>query len=580
MSTQAEATQPLTLTGAQALVQALLDEGVDILFGYPGGAIIPAYDALYDARDRLRHILVRHEQGAAHAAQGYARVTGKVGVCIVTSGPGATNLVTAMTDALMDSTPLVCISGQVASSLLGADAFQEADVIGSTLAATKWSYQITDAREIPAIIAQAFRIARAGRPGPVLIDIAKNAQAERVEFTPTQASPLPPVAARHYENRRYPQDHSDLSGIERAVQLINAAQRPFLLIGQGVLVARAEQELMQLAERADIPVASTLLGLSAFPTGHRLYAGMLGMHGNYGVNVLTNEADVIIAVGLRFDDRVTGRLDRYAINAQVIHVEIDPAELNKNVPAAVGLVADAKTALQALLLAVKPAQHEAWLDRFAQCDAQERARVKNPELHPETGPLKTAEVIRCIAAKAAPDAVIISDVGQHQMLVARYYPFQTPVSYITSGGLGTMGFGLPAALGACVGARTRQVIAFIGDGGFQMTIQELGTLMQERIPLKIVIINNSFLGMVRQWQEMFFDARYSFVQLHNPDFVTIAKGYDIAGQRISAREELTEAIDNLLNTDGPYLLEVQVNSHEKVFPMIPAGDGVSDVRLS
>ncbi len=572
MHTAAIHTQP-TPSGAQAIVQALLDQGVETLFGYPGGAIMPTYDALYDVRERLRHVLTRHEQGAAHAAQGYARATGRVGVCIATSGPGATNLITAMADALMDSTPLVCITGQVHRDFLGTDAFQEADVIGMTLAASKWSVQITEPDQIPAAFAKAFAIAQAGRPGPVLIDITKNAQSGRL-------SPGPRPARNPETGWNYPQAHRDLSGLQRAATLINQARRPLLIVGQGVLLSRAETLIQHLAETAGLPVASTLLGLSAFPADHPLYVGMVGMHGNYAPNLLTNQTDVIVAVGMRFDDRVTGRLDRYARQAKIIHIEIDPAEVNKTVPAEVALIADAREALEGLLPLVWPRQHPDWLAQFRDCDAEEQRQVSGPERRPEAGPLTMAEVVARLSEQTRGQALLVSDVGQHQMAAARYYRFRAPLSHITSGGLGTMGFALPAAIGAKLGEPGREVVAVIGDGGFQMTLQELGTVMQERLPVKLVILNNGHLGMVRQWQELFFEGRYSFVTLANPDFIAIAAGYGIPGQRISAREDLGAALEGLLAHDGPYLLEVAVGCEDNVFPMIPAGAAVDEIRLA
>ncbi len=575
-------TLPATTTGAEAIVQILLDEGVEVLFGYPGGAIMPTYDALLQAKDRIRHILVRHEQGAAHAAQGYARATGNIGVCIATSGPGATNMITALADALMDSTPLVCITGQVVSTLLGSDAFQEADVVGMTTPATKWNYQITEPGEVPLMLSKAFAIARAGRPGPVLIDITKDAQLGT--FDPALHWPLGATAdlspvTQHYASRHDFTAPRDLSRIEQAAELINQAQRPYLLLGQGVSLARAEGEVTELAERAGIPVAATLLGLSAFPTDHPLYVGMLGMHGNYSTNVLTNEADVIIAIGMRFDDRVTGRLDDYARQAKIIHLEIDPAEVNKNVRADIALIGDAKAALMGLLPAIEPNAHLEWLSRFRRHETREYEQVIRPELHPGQGPLKMGEVVDRLSRKTRGDAIIISDVGQHQMLAARYYRFRYPLSHITSGGLGTMGFALPAAIGAKLGVVGREVIAIMGDGGFQMTLQELGTIMQEGIGIKMIIMNNSHLGMVRQWQELFFAKRYASVALHNPDFITICQGYGIHAWRVSERRDLDAAIERLLASPGPCLLEVVVGKEDNVFPMIEAGASVSEIRL-
>ena len=562
-------------TGGQAIIESLIDQGVEVLFGYPGGAIMPTYDALYDAGDRIRHVLVRHEQGAAHAAEGYARATGRVGACLVTSGPGATNLITGLMDALMDSTPIVCVCGQVRSAMLGSDAFQEADIIGLTLAATKWSYQITEAAEIPQVIAKAFEIARSGRPGPVLIDVTRDAQAglfesqARADIQTAGSSRVAQAVTRH-----------DFSGVGNAAKLLNDARRPFLLVGQGVLISRAEDQVRALAEKAGLPVASTLLGLSAFPTGHPLYVGMLGMHGNYGPNMLTNEADVIIAVGMRFDDRVTGRLDAYARQAKIIHVEVDPAQVNRNVPADVALIGDAAEAIEALLPQVEDKRHDAWLARFRAHDAEEHEQVISGEVSPKSPQLCMGEVVDRISTKTAGAAVIVSDVGQHQMLAARHYAFKAPLSHITSGGLGTMGFALPAALGAKLGVPEREVIAIIGDGGFQMSMQELGTLMQERIPIKMVILNNGHLGMVRQWQELFFDARYAEVSIQSPDFVGLCGSYGIAARCVDAREDLDDAVDEMLAAPGPFLLEARVGRTDNVFPIIPAGASVSEIRLS
>lgn len=564
-----------SMTGAQALIQALIDQGTEILFGYPGGAIMPTYDALYDQRERVRHILVRHEQGAAHAAQGYARASGKVGVCIATSGPGATNLITALVDAQMDSTPLVCITGQVKNHLLGRDAFQEADVMSLTMAATKWNYQITDPAEVPEIIEQAFRIARNGRPGPVLIDITRDAQTESFETSDQAAN----KTDTHYAHWNYPQQYHDLSGIKQAAELINQAQRPYLLLGQGVLIAGAEKLAVELAEKAGIPTASTLLGLSAMPGEHPLHVGMLGMHGSYGANRLTNEADVIIAVGMRFDDRVTGRLDDYARQAKIIHIEIDPAEVNRHVPAEVAIIADAREALTELLPKVDENQHSDWLARFQSYYAEEQREVINAELKPGGGAIRMAEVIDRVSAKTEGNAVIVSDVGQHQMIAARYYRFQQPLSHITSGGAGTMGFALPAAVGAKLGAEQRQVIAVIGDGSFQMTLQELGTIAQEKLPVKIIILNNQYLGMVRQWQELFFHHRYSFVDIESPDLVKLCSAYGISAGRVDNRADLDDAIDTMLASEETYLLEVAVAKTDNVFPMIPLGASVSEIRL-
>lgn len=560
----------MKITGSKAIVLSLLQEGVDLIFGYPGGAIMPTYDALYDAKDRLRHVLVRHEQGAVHAAEGYARVSGKVGVCLATSGPGATNLVTGIADAMLDSVPLVCITGQVTSSFLGTDAFQETDILSITAAITKWSCQVTSAEEIPFSIAKAFHIAKSGRPGPVLIDITKDAQFGLLEFS---YSP--------FNESRIKDPYMKLGSnlIKEAAELINQSSKPYLLVGHGVLIAGAEKELLSLAEKAGIPVACTLLGLSGFPTGHPLYMGMLGMHGNYGPNVLTNEADVIVAVGMRFDDRVTGCLKNYAKQAKIVHIEIDDAEINKNVRVTVPLLADAKQALQELLPYIKPKNHPLWLEKFKKCAEHEYREVVENEIHPSEGHIKMAEVIHSLSAKDDGKAIIVSDVGQHQMVTARYHAFAQSNSHITSGGLGTMGFALPAAIGAKLAAMDRQVIAVIGDGGFQMNIQELGVISQEHLPVKIVILNNQYLGMVRQWQELFFESRYSCTEMHNPDFVKIAEGYGIRARKVVDRSQLNEALDEMLEAKEAYLLEIVVEKQHKVFPMIPSGASVSEVRL-
>ncbi|MCO4293719.1 biosynthetic-type acetolactate synthase large subunit [Solitalea sp. MAHUQ-68] len=560
------------ISGSEALMMALVAEGVDTIFGYPGGAIMPVYDALYDYRDKLNHILVRHEQGAGHAAEGYARISGKVGVCLVTSGPGATNLITPIADALMDSVPMVCLVGQVSKSLLGTDAFQEADVIGMTMPITKWNYQVTTADEIPEIIAKAFYIAKSGRPGPVLIDITKNAQFEALtnEFINVKCN-----SVRGYR----PKSNYTYEQVEKAAELINAAKKPFLFIGQGILISKAENEVRELVEKSGIPVASTLHGLSAFPAAHPQYVGMLGMHGNYGPNLLTNQADVIIAIGMRFDDRVTGDLSRYAKQAKVVHIEVDPAEIDKNVKTAVSINADAKEALQVLLPLIRKNEHSQWLAKFNECYQQEIEKVIEIEIHPTQGGLRMGEVINKISEKTKGEAAIVADVGQHQMMAARYFKFARTNSFISSGGLGTMGFALPAAFGAKVAAPDREVIAVIGDGCFQMTIQELGTIAQNKLPVKIVILNNNFLGMVRQWQEMFFDNRYSFVELQNPDFIKISEGFGVKAKKITERCELDSAVEEMLASEVPYLLEVVVEKEANVFPMVATGASVEEVRL-
>ena len=560
----------MKISGSEAILKTLIEEGVDTIFGYPGGAIMPAYDALYDYREKIRHVLVRHEQGASHAAEGYARITGKAGVCLVTSGPGATNLVTGIADAMLDSVPMVCIVGQVAKSLLGTDAFQETDIIGVTMPITKWNYQVTDPEEIPHIVSKAFYIAQEGRPGPVVLDITKNAQIEECEFNYKKVN--------HIENfNPTPQPHAE--SIQAAAELINNAKKPLLLIGHGVLISQAQKDVLAFIEKTGIPLASTLHGLSAVASDHPLHTGMLGMHGNYGPNLLTNEADLIIALGMRFDDRVTGNLNSYATNAKVVHIDIDAAEINKNVPCEVSINADAKEALQELIPLAKKNSHPEWLERFSKCKEEEEQKVINNELHPESGKIKMGEVIRLLTEKTNGEAILVADVGQHQMMAARYYKFKQADSWITSGGLGTMGFALPAAMGAQIAAPNRTVVAVAGDGGMQMNIQELGTIAQEKLPVKVVVLNNNFLGMVRQWQEMFFEKRYSFVNLDNPDFVTIAKGFGVSAAKVSERENLDAELDKMFNTDGPYFLEIAVEKEQNVFPMVPTGASVADVRL-
>ncbi len=560
----------MKITGGEAIMESLLKEGVNLIFGYPGGAIMPSYDALYKYKDRIRHILVRHEQGATHAAEGFARVTGRVGVCIATSGPGATNLVTGIADAMLDCVPLVCITGQVGAHLLGSDAFQEVDVIGITAPITKWNYQITRPDQIPDIFAKAFHIARTGRPGPVLIDITKNAQIETLDFVYPQSFDLPGYAPTYKPLQE---------SIQHAAQLINQSVRPYILAGHGILISQAEKELLAMAEKAGIPVACTLHGLSSFPTDHALYVGFLGMHGNYGPNLLTNKADVIIALGMRFDDRVTGRLSDYAKQAKIIHIDIDPAEIHKNVHAHLGIAADVKVTLQMLLTLVTKKTHKSWVHQFRKCDAQEINKVIEKEIHPKVGKITMAETVQMLSDLTAGEAVVVADVGQHQMVAARYYKFKYSRSWISSGGAGTMGFGVPAAIGACLGAPGRIIVAIVGDGGFQMTIQELGTIAQENLPVKILLLNNNFLGMVRQWQQMFYEKRYSFVQLDNPDFIHVANGFRIPGKKITKREELKLGLKHLLKSQGPFLLEVVVGKEDNVFPMMPTGASVEEMRL-
>ena len=559
------------ISGAEAVIRCLINENVDILFGYPGGAIMPVYDEFYKFQDDINHILTRHEQGAVHAAQGYARVSGKVGVCVATSGPGATNLVTGIADAQIDSTPLVCITGQVASSLLGSDAFQETDIIGIATPVTKWSYQITKASEISEIFSKAFFIAKSGRPGPVLIDITKDAQFEILDsfnYIKTQK-------IRSYK----PVPQYDNDSIIEASKLINNSKKPFVVFGQGVILGNAEEEFKNFIEKAGLPSAWTILGLSALPTNHHLNVGMVGMHGNYGPNVLTNECDLLIAIGMRFDDRVTGSLNTYAKQAKIIHFEIDPAEVNKNVKVDVAVLGDVKNTLKEILPHINKNNHSKWRTKFDDFYKIEYSKVIHDEYEKPTDGITMAEVIKCINNNSDGKSILVTDVGQHQMVACRYTKFNTSKSNVTSGGLGTMGFALPAALGCKIGAPDREVIAVIGDGGFQMTIQELGTIFQTQAAVKIVILNNDFLGMVRQWQQLFFDKRYASTELVNPDFITISKGYRIESRRVEKRDELNQSVKEMLDYNGPYLLEVCVNKEENVFPMIPTGSSVSDIRL-
>ena len=559
------------ISGAEAVIRCLIKENVDVLFGYPGGAIMPVYDELYKFQDEVHHILTRHEQGATHAAQGYARSSGKVGVAIATSGPGATNLVTGIADAQIDSTPMVCITGLVASSLLGSDAFQETDIIGISTPVTKWNYQITKASEISEIFAKAFYIAKSGRPGPVLIDITKDAQFELIES----------FEYKKCENIRsyFSVPETDPETLKNAAELINKAKKPFIVWGQGVILGNAESEFIKFIEKTGIPAAWTILGLSAVPTEHPLNVGMVGMHGNYGPNVLTNECDLLIAVGMRFDDRVTGNLNSYAKQAKIIHFEIDPAEVNKNVIADVAVLGNVKNTLNDILKFLNKNNHKDWIAKFGEFYEIEFDKVIDKEYNKKSGGLSMAEVIKSINDNTNGESILVTDVGQHQMVACRYTKFNQSKSNITSGGLGTMGFALPAAFGAKIGDPDREVIAVIGDGGFQMTIQELGTIFQSEAAVKIVILNNNFLGMVRQWQQLFFDKRYASTEMINPDFVAIAKGYFIEAKKVEKREKLNDEIKKMIEHKGPYLLEVIIEKEDNVFPMIPSGSSVSDVRL-
>jgi acetolactate synthase-1/2/3 large subunit len=560
------------ISGAEAVIRCLLEEGVDLVYGYPGGAIMPVYDELYKFKDQLHHVLVRHEQGATHAAQGYARATGKVGVAIATSGPGATNLVTGIADAQIDSTPMVCITGQVGKHLLGSDAFQETDIIGISTPVTKWNYQVTEAHEIPEIIAKAFYIARSGRPGPVLIDITKNAQFDELDFSYKKCTSI-----RSYN----PKPTLNLEKVQEAADLINNAKKPYIIFGQGIILSQAEEQLKRLVEKSGIPAAWTILGLSALPTDHPLNVGMVGMHGNYGPNVLTNECDVLIALGMRFDDRVTGNLATYAKQAKVIHFEIDPSEVDKNVKTSVAVLADVKEALTALIPLIDKKSHDSWHNEFKAKYKIELEAVIDEELAPTNGKgISMGETIEMINKHSKGDAIIVSDVGQHQMFACRYAKFNSTKSNVTSGGLGTMGFALPAAIGAKMGRPDREVVAIIGDGGFQMNIQELGTIFQTQVPVKIVVLNNEFLGMVRQWQELFFDNRYASTKMINPNFVAIAEGYHIKSRKVTQREDLDAAVAEMLASKDSYFLEVMVEKENNVFPMIPTGASVSDMRLS
>ncbi len=558
------------ISGAEAVIRCLLAEGVDLIYGYPGGAIMPVYDELYKFQDDLHHVLTRHEQGATHAAQGYARTSGKVGVAIATSGPGATNLITGIADAQIDSTPMVCITGQVGSHLLGSDAFQETDIIGISTPVTKWNYQVTEAKEIPEILARAFYIARSGRPGPVLVDITKDAQFGMLDF-----EYKPCTGIRSYK----PVPTLDQSQVEAAAEAINKAKQPLIVWGQGVILGNAEAEFKAFVEKSGIPAVWTILGLSALETSHPLNKGMVGMHGNYAPNLLTQECDVLIAIGMRFDDRVTGRLDAYAAQAEVVHLEIDPAEIDKNVHADYPVLGDCKQSLAALNELVAPKKLDSWLARFDELYAKEYELVIEKDTKPTKEGLTMGEVIVAVNKAAGSDAVIVTDVGQHQMIACRYAEFVRSKSNVTSGGLGTMGFALPAAIGAKMGAPDRQVVAVIGDGGYQMTIQELGTIFQTGVAVKILVLNNEYLGMVRQWQQLFFDRRYASTEMTNPDFVTIAKGYHIPAQKVTERKDLAAAIEEMINAEGPYFLEVAVEKEDNVFPMIPTGASLNEIRL-
>ncbi len=560
----------INISGAEAVIRCLIEEGVDLIYGYPGGAIMPIYDELYKFQDKLNHVLTRHEQGATHAAQGYSRVSGKVGVVTATSGPGATNLVTGIADAQIDSTPMVCITGQVASHLLGSDAFQETDIIGISTPVTKWNCQITKAVDIPKVLAKAFYVAKSGRPGPVLIDITKDAQFEMMDF--------------HYEKcysvRSYiPTPKYSISDIEKAVKLIDSSKKPLIVWGQGVILGNAENEFKEFIEKTGIPAAWTILGLSGLPTEHPLNVGMVGMHGNYGPNVLTNECDLLIAIGMRFDDRVTGNLETYAKQAKIIHFEIDPAEINKNVDVDIAILGNVKETIPKVTNLIKKNSHKKWLNKFHTFYEIEYEKVIKDDIHPSKDGLTMGEVIREINEASDGNAIIVTDVGQHQMVACRYASFKESKSNVTSGGLGTMGFALPAALGAKMGAPEREVVAIIGDGGYQMTIQELGTIFQTGAAVKIVVLNNEYLGMVRQWQQMFFEKRYASTEMINPDFVAIAKGYYIDAKKIEKRDELKTSITNMMNSNKPYFLEVKVEKEANVFPMIPSGASVSDIRL-
>lgn len=559
------------ISGAEAVIKCLVEEGIDLIYGYPGGAIMPIYDALWHYMDKINHVLTRHEQGATHAAQGWARVNGKAAVCFATSGPGATNLITGIADAIMDSTPMICITGQVPMHLLGTDAFQETDVVGITMPITKWNYQITKAAEIPEILAKAFYIANSGKPGPVLIDITKNAQFEMMEWTDYS----PCTAVRGYIAKA----DVNVSKIQQAAEIINSSKKPLIIAGQGVIISKSKDNLEKLSTKSGIPVTTTMQGLGGFNPDHPNYVGIPGMHGNYSVNIKMNECDVMIAIGMRFDDRVTGDVSKFAKQAKVIHIDIDPVEINKVVKTEVGISADAKEAIDVLLPYILEKNHEAWIQTFKDLDAQEEQIVIQPAIHPSSDGIKMGEIMHLIDNKTKGNAIIVPDVGQHQMYAMRYYNYRQPNSWVSSGGLGTMGFALPAAVGAQMAAPDRTVVAIIGDGCFQMTIQELGTIWQNNLNVKVVIFNNNYLGMVRQWQQLFFDNRYSQVELKNPDFVTIAKGFRLEAAKVEKREELSDALDKMFAHQGGYVLEVVVEKEENLFPMVPSGKACSDVIL-
>lgn len=558
------------ISGAEALMRSLEHEGVDVLFGYPGGAIMPTYDALYDHKNTLNHILVRHEQGAVHAAQGYARVSGRVGCVIVTSGPGAMNTITGIADAMMDSTPLVVICGQVGAAMLGTDAFQEVDVVGVTQPISKWNYQIRRAEDIAWAVARAFYIAKSGRPGPVVLDFTKNAQTAMIDYEPQKVDFI-----RSYK----PVPQCELSIIEEAAKMINESVKPFMLVGQGVELSGANKELLALAEKAQIPFGTTFLGLSAAPSDHPLNMGRLGMHGNLAPNVMTNQCDLLIAVGMRFDDRVTGNLRTYAKQAKIIHFEIDPSEIDKNVKVHLAVLGDCKQTLADVTTLVDVAKHDAWINGFAPYADKENNKVIQPAIHPTEGPLLMAEVVRKVSDATHNEAIMVTDVGQNQMFGCRYFNFTKPRSVVTSGGCGTMGFGIPAAMGACFGAPDRTVCMFAGDGGLQMTIQEFGTIMEHQIPVKMILLNNNFLGNVRQWQYMFFNKRYSFTPMTNPDYELIAKGYGIPCRTVVERKDLDAAIQEMLSTDGPFLLQCAVKEEDNILPMTPPGGNVDEMLL-